>query len=756
MTNASSAGRGGQFIRLAYLAAGVVWLTVSLLPRGATLIYLWPWPLVLTVALLVPAGMLAGRLAAGAPVPRLGGLADWAILGLLLAHAAAAVLSPYRSASLGMILLPLAALCLPYELQRWRRDDPEAGDIVAGALAWMLVLFTTVSLVMWFTLIAWPNGLAHLWAARNPHPLGHSNYTAGALLILLPFGLARLAATTGRVRLGWIGAAVAALFCLFTAGSRAALIGLVAGAAVAGLLLVRSGQVPVRRALLLVALGVAGIGVFALVNPRIREMLNPAPTGIPDDSTLQRAAMRDAGRLMIAERPIFGWGPGTTPLVYPRFRRELSGGVDTALQLHNAPLQLAADTGLAGLASMLLLLGAGAWSCWRLCGPSPTGGGRPIAAMAGIAVVAYGAFAIYDFELDVPFFPVAGAVCVALLFPSSPAGGVLPRWPSFVVAMAGLGLTVGPRIPQLYSHYLLSKASDALEDGDTATFDALAVRASKADRTATQALNALAFQFGERFRRTQDPATKAHLETEGELFFTESLFRNPFQEICQTNLGWLRLASAPAEAEENFLAAAALVPEKEGLGVGLAFARLAASNRPGTVGALASECLIDPRFLLSPLWRDAPLSELRPAVLAAVSGRASALAPDPACRPWQRAELLYLGSFAGWLAGRIPPADVARVALNPDQREFFSTGRPGQFLELLAAAKPDEILRFRSRRPGYGVLMRNLDEPMPVDFYESYHYRAVVKEYAFLLPERLNLPGHMLLSEFVRGSPNRH
>jgi O-antigen ligase len=745
VTNASSAGRGGKFIRLAYLVAGVVWLTVSLLPRGATLIYLWPWPLVLAAALIVPPGILVWRLARGEAVARLGGFADWAVLALLLAHAAAALLSPFRTASLCMLLLPLAALCLPYELQHWRRDDPEADDFVVRALAWLLVLFTTVSLVMWFAFIAVPYGVDQMWQARNPHPLGHSNYTAGVLLLLLPFGLVQVA--TKGSRLAWSFACAAALFCLFTTGSRAALVGLAAGGAAGGLMLVRCGWCSLRQALLLVAACCVGAVVFAAVNPRIRDLFRPVPGAVPDDSTIQRAAMRDAGRLMIVERPFLGWGPGTTPLVYPRFRRQLSGGVDTALQLHNAPLQLAADTGLLGLVALALLLGTGAWSCWRACAPVATRDALPAAAVAGVALVTYGAFAVYDFELDVPFFPVVASICLTLLFSRQTALSFLPRWPALVLLVAILGLAVGPKIPQLRSHYLLARASDALEAGDPETFDELAIRASEADRNGTGALNAIALQLGERARRAKDPGERSRLTVDAEGFFIKSLARNPGQELCETNLAWLLLPNDPARAEPLFLAAAALVPDKEGLFFGAAQARLGMGKTDAAVEGLVAECLIDPRFILSPIWIDPAYASLRAPVLVAVSARAGRLAQEASLAPWQRAELSYLAAFSNWLNGKISPAAVLPVVLTEEQHKFFGSDQPAQFLARLAAAQPDDLVHFRAQRPGYGVLMRNLDAPMPVDFYESYHYRVVVDSAGFLLPERLNLPGQVLLDQ---------
>src|SRR6185295_4156674 len=96
----------------------------------------------------------------------------------------------------------------------------------------------------------------------------------------------------------------------------------------------------------------------------------------------------------------------------------------------------------------------------------------------------------------------------------------------------------------------------------------------------------------------------------------ESLRLNRDQEIAHFNLGWLLVVSEPAAAEEHFVAAARLVPDKGGVYFGLGLARLNQGQRDNAARAFALECLNDPAFLVSPWWKTSALRETRTNTLA--------------------------------------------------------------------------------------------------------------------------------------------
>jgi hypothetical protein len=326
------------------------------------------------------------------------------------------------------------------------------------------------------------------------------------------------------------------------------------------------------------------------------------------------------------------------------------------------------------------------------------------------------------------------------------------RWPA--TALAGLALAFGliGRIPSLHSHWLLAQAADALEEKNDDDFRKLAERAARADPADTAALNALGFHFGEEAFQAKSPAERVRPAQDAVRFFGASLQRNPDQEIAETNLAWVLLPDDPAASESHFLRAAAILPEKEGLGVGLARAELAQGKRDAAISALVAEVLMNPPYLFSPDWRESPFQEIHGPVLAAVTARATELARDPRLRPWQQSAVTFVGAVAQWRAGREKAVDVANVALSPEQRRFFASGEAQALADSLARPGGDGLL-MRARRPGYGVLMRNLDAPMPADFYWSRHDRKVVEAGMALIPGRLHLPGRILLAQ-LEGRPS--
>src|SRR5262249_38316223 len=122
----------------------------------------------------------------------------------------------------------------------------------------------------------------------------------------------------------------------------------------------------------------------------------------PNLSNVQRVAMLEAGWHMGRDRPLLGWGPGTTPLAYPRYRHLLDGGAENVLQLHSTAVQFWAETGAAGLLTGAAL-GLMVFFSWRR---------SPIAA---VTLAGYAVFSLTDYQLDVPIFAAAGAALLALL-----------------------------------------------------------------------------------------------------------------------------------------------------------------------------------------------------------------------------------------------------------------------------------------------------------------------------------------------------
>jgi tetratricopeptide (TPR) repeat protein len=666
----------------------VALLVITLASPGATRMHSSPWSCIYAFVLLAPAAVLLLRIFdRNRPLILPARSWCWTALAGAVAILASALTSPYRGPSLLWSAPLLAGFAFFFVAFDEVHATPTAAGVgCAPALKRIGLFFAVIALTSLGLWLAGLPGLsaAEIFNARNPYPLGHSNYTAGLALLMLPCFTVLAARTTGATRIGWAGAGTLAVVLLITSGSRGGLLGL--GALMAGgLLALRLGWKK--------TLGLAGIAVIAglaiaLAHPRTRAMFQrPNPAAEPNLSNVQRAAMAEGGKLMGEARPLLGWGPGTTPLAYPRFRAFLDGGVENVLQLHSLPVQLWAELGAAGLAGLLVFVLLAARHATR-CLP------------AAVTLGGYAVFALTDYQLDVPVFAFAVAGCAALLAPAAPPvchlmGDKLNR--------AALGLlTVG-------------------------ALAALAL-AGRPDPTPAMNLRALALAGD----ATQQGAAVA--------LFNQSLALNPDQEIAHFNLGWLLVVRDPAAAESHFLAAAHLVPDKGGVYFGLGLARLNQEHRAAAVRAFALECLNDPVFLVSPWWRQPALGKLRPDVVTLTL----ALIQEARSRrllgtPFADREAAYLAALILWLDGTATPGEILGYVHTSERVGYFSRRPP---LPEFATAP---LQHYRRERSGYPVLMRDLDLPVPTDLFDVEENSLATGEYRFLFPAKGWLPGPLLL-----------
>ena len=657
---------------------------VTLVDRGATRMYAWPWsclrdvPGIAAVLILI---LRASRPVEGLRLPA----TLWVMAGVAgaLCLVASALASPYRDQSLLWAATPLSGIAVFFVVADWvqaqratRVQSLERGLAVAAAIV------AVESLGLWAKdiLAHAPDELsvATIAQMRNPHPLGHSNYTAGLCLLLLPWPFVASRAATGVRRLAWSLAGVALIALLFTSGSRGGLLGAAAGS-LAALWFYR---LPWKRLLAYGALAAAAAGVLAVANPRIRALgLRGDPASAPDESRVQREAMMTVGGFMGHDRPLLGWGPGATPLAYPRYRARAVGGVEDALQLHSTPVQLWAEEGAMGLAVAAIAVAL-----------TLAGGRREPAAAAALS--AYAVFSLTDWQGDVPVVAVGCGILLALLAAPGKAG----RTQAFLLAglATALAATLG----------LWGKADEA------------------------PMLNA----------RALSAAATPGREAEALGLFSQSLALNPDQEIAHFNLGWLLVTADPGQAEQHFRAAARLVPDKGGVYFGLALSALNRGAGSLAVRGLALECLNDPAFLTSPWWRVPEIARLRPQVLARLGSLEERLELTLPAGRWPAAEVPYLIVLTGWFTGEASAASVAALATTPSRRQFF-LGHP-------AAPDLDHgpVVSYHRERTAYPVLVRNLDLPPPRDVYLVQDSAEWTGEHAGVFPAKGWIPTPTLVS----------
>lgn len=657
---------------------------ITLTSPGATRMFAWPWSLAYAATLAAPVlGLILRAFDRHRPLTLPS--AGWRAVAMAVALTmfTSAIASPYRPASLLFSALPLAAVAVFLVAFDWLHVDPTQLDQRRRRLwqvaAWFGAAIAFVSLGLWLPSSFFPNA-ARIFDARNPHPLGHSNYTAGLALLMLPGFCASVLHARGTARIGAAVATGLAAAMLFTSGSRGGVLAL-------GALLVcaffAARMAPGRK--WLVALGCTVVALaFTIANPRTRALLSPPDANAPPNlSNVQRSAMAVAGWHLGLDRPLLGWGPGTTPLAYPRYRSGLDGGTENVLQLHSLPVQVWAELGFAGLAAALAFIGV------ALRHPR-----RDI--VAAITLAGYAVFSLFDWQLDVPVFAFALATLAALLAepgretPSvnrSRLAGIL------AVTLFAVILALGRRDPT----------------------PELNVRALALAREPAQSDRAIAL-------------------------LRESLALNPDQEIAHFNLGWLLVVRDSSSAESHFRAAAHLVPDKGGVYFGLGLARLNQGKPDEAVRAFALECLNDPSFLTSPWWTQGEIGRLRPATLACLAEFENRVGAQLPPASWPAREARYLGALSAWIAGTADQSQVASAANTAERRAYFAGPVDVHAFDIHTGHS------FRRQRTGYPVLMRNLDLDTPVDLFDVQESARLDGKLASVFPAKGWLPSPLLLA----------
>jgi O-antigen ligase len=268
-----------------------------------------------------------------------------------------------------------------------------------------------------------PNG--KLYWLRQPTmggwiygPYVNHNHYAGLMELLLPIplviSLTRLAEERQRILAGFAAAIMAGT--IFLSGSRGGMIAVFVELAAFGMILLRQRK-SIRIAISVSAFTIVLISLLTWIGGK------ELTTRVSSISTEARAEISGGMRLsidrdalqMFRSKPVFGWGLGTFPVVYPQFRSFYTNFFVN--EAHNDYLQLLSEMGLLGLAVMLWFLvvlyrrAANKIGDWM----SDASGAATLACTLGFTgILVHG---LFDFNLQVPanaaFFYVLCTVAAA-------------------------------------------------------------------------------------------------------------------------------------------------------------------------------------------------------------------------------------------------------------------------------------------------------------------------------------------------------
>jgi hypothetical protein len=163
-----------------------------------------------------------------------------------------------------------------------------------------------------------------------------------------------------------------------------------------------------------------------------------------------------------ADRPVGGSGAGTFALARRRYRESAT----PVTEPHSVPLQLLADLGVVGLVLGLMVVGAAVVAVRRALGLVSGRDDRGAAAALACLVLAYGAHALVDYDLDflavtAPALLALGAL-LAVGRPRAALGAGVPGLVAVGAVAAGAALAVA--LPALASHEV-DRAFDAIDAG---------------------------------------------------------------------------------------------------------------------------------------------------------------------------------------------------------------------------------------------------------------------------------------------------
>ncbi|HVR43502.1 MAG TPA: glycosyltransferase [Thermoanaerobaculia bacterium] len=192
---------------------------------------------------------------------------------------------------------------------------------------------------------------------RFAGPIGDPNFFAQVLLLVFPLPLLiGLESNDRRKRLTWLAAAAVILITILLTYSRGAMLAV----AVMGLALVRTLHIRWRTTLIVILIAIASL-VFLprSVTERFLTIEQILPTSEaalrPDSSFQERRLLMRVAWIMFGANPILGVGAGNYSARYDDYvdqsssaAREYAAASDLHFP-HNLPLEIAAETGLAGL-----------------------------------------------------------------------------------------------------------------------------------------------------------------------------------------------------------------------------------------------------------------------------------------------------------------------------------------------------------------------------------------------------------------------
>ncbi|MGK7932663.1 MAG: O-antigen ligase family protein [Microcystaceae cyanobacterium] len=794
--------------KLIPLLTAFFYLFFTLIPNSHSLMVQWPWVLFWQVALLCPIIWLLW-LGVQGKFQCLGYNWDYLVgfiaIGLIVSTLFAQFPEQARWYSWGALGYVAALYALNYRLSISKNKSHLL--IFQGYLS---IAFILISLTLWIfqTLLPELNRLTKLQQAgvsvtfdfstltlRNWIPLGHQNYVAGYLILVLPLLAGLSLINSGLQRKIFITGFILGLIDLYTTSSRGGWLGLgILCLWGIGVLLLCS-RLPKQW------VGLGGLGAIvtvtalALANNRLRTIIFSILQGKGGGDLAYRYINSVTGWHMGSSQPLTGVGLGNVPQLYQKFRPFWAGREAEAIyQLHSTPVQLWAEMGLWGVLSLLSVFLGLIWLLWqfiRLKVPAANPSEEILFWCVMGGLLAYGVVSLTDFQLDNMAISGVIVIYIASLIAFLPP--VNPFSPSPLFSYGGIAIVVVMLIwltPIHRAWQLSNQGFMALRQEKIEPFKELLSKAQENAPWQPYYPYQLGWNLGNLALNSNNPPVREQLLTDGITELERGNEVSPYHEFGYSSVGWLWLQKDGSKATKPFKEAIKLVPAKRGLmyGLGLSFV---VQNQPElALEALSLEVLRDPAFITSPIWRTQTLKPVYNLLVERTLEKYQQLIEqenisadfkrylqqvrgglywwigdfEKAAQDWQENAPAFADSLLKLaqqqpIQGNIPPILQAwltpsqrgewvekgfissmKMPLNPELKGQFrqSMDDSDNFHQWLTQNAP--VLRYRRERLGFGINMRQIDGVIPKDFVLVLENAAVNPWFQSIYPSPFYFP----------------
>ncbi len=302
-----------------------------------------------------------------------------AAAGALVLTVVWAIVPGYRSAGTGE-LVRLATGLGVYAVTVGVLSEPRRRGAVLAA--WGIATVVSCLVGQWQVLAKFLHSIGAVGLPQQPAPgafdvhlaqarywiegtFGNPNFFGAYLVLMIPAAVMLAVWAVGRSRRGLAVAGAAAVVLMLATAVMTGSQGTQLGLAVAAVALAVFANL--RRRLVLLVLGLLVVIVLLVSYEKLID-------AVPD----MRVYFWKGARAMAAERRLLGWGPGTFFIHYPLFKAtefyRFGRPFEVTMHAHCEPLEIAAETGLLGLALVAVLVVAfyrcGVRQLLRQCSPA--------------------------------------------------------------------------------------------------------------------------------------------------------------------------------------------------------------------------------------------------------------------------------------------------------------------------------------------------------------------------------------------------